>query len=580
MGIQTGAWTATVAATVALRLLSARRVIIAVAQRSATLMRFPIPSLIGAPFLALLLLPSAPGKPTTSDSNLYGRTALGYRLATKGRGPTLQVRATIPGIDPAPTVGAQAANGAAAAPNAVGQTAPAASAPPSAAEVRNEAAGALAAKILEDVSAGNALALSVKNISTLGDDEVAQVRHALRAQMRSRGIRLTASKQANADVQVTLSENTEGYLWIAEIRDHPSSNAPVADAKNTVVMLPVARANRSERHPDTEPLSVRKTWVYDQPDRMLDVALLDNPAAVPTASPAPRAATARILVLGLESITLYEEVEVPEAGSKSEKQWRVMQSAPVSRTRPWPSDARGRIIVRSASLFDAYLPGTRCTGGLDPVLSLECHESDDPWPLVAGTKDDNNPGASVWPAASFTADRNYFDGRVRLDDGRELTLPPFLAAVLVPRNAAVHAGMPVTPARAPAGSTAEAKVDSADPPGWVVSGLDGRVLLLNSNAQAVANTGGWGSQIVGVQSGCGDGWQVLTTQAGDLNETDAVQAFEIVERKPVPVSGPVEFPGPITELWPRANGSEAIAIARNLQTGAYEAFRLSVTCGQ
>jgi hypothetical protein len=96
----------------------------------------------------------------------------------------------------------------------------------------------------------------------------------------------------------------------------------------------------------------------------------------------------------------------------------------------------------------------------------------------------------------------------------------------------------------------------------------------------VANTGGWGSQIVGLQSGCGAGWQVLTTQAGDLNETDAVQAFEIVDRKPVPVSRPVEFPGPITELWPLANGSEAIAISRNLQTEAYEAFRLSVTCGQ
>jgi len=91
---------------------------------------------------------------------------------------------------------------------------------------------------------------------------------------------------------------------------------------------------------------------------------------------------------------------------------------------------------------------------------------------------------------------------------------------------------------------------------------------------------GWGSQIVGLQTGCGSGWQVLASQAGDLNIPDAVQAYEIVNRKPVPVSSPIEFAGPITELWPLADGSRAIAIARNLQTGTYEAYRLSVSCGQ
>ena len=91
---------------------------------------------------------------------------------------------------------------------------------------------------------------------------------------------------------------------------------------------------------------------------------------------------------------------------------------------------------------------------------------------------------------------------------------------------------------------------------------------------------GWGSQIVGLQTGCGAGWQVLASQERDLNEPDTVQAYEIINRKPVPASTPIEFAGPITELWPLANGSEAIAISRNLQTAAYEAFRLSVYCGQ
>ena len=548
-------------------------------------MRFPIPSLIGAPILALVLLPATTARPTTSNSDLFGRSAVRPRLTSKSRGPTQQVRATLATINPTPTVGAQAANGAAAPPGAASQNPGAASATPTAVEVWTEAAGALAAKILERVTSGNALALTVKNISSLEDDEVAQVRRALRTQLRSRGARLTGSKQANADAQVTLSENTEGYLWIAEIRDHSSPTPPGADAANPVVMVPVARANPNERHPAAEPLSIRKTRVYQQPDPMLDVALLDNPTVGLAGSPAPASATPRILVLGLESVSRYEEVTPPETGGKSGKQWRPKQSAPITRIRPWPRDARGRIIVRSDSLFDAYLPGTKCTGGLEPVLSLECHESDEPWPLIAGKSENNssNPGTSVGPAAYFTADRNFFDGRVRLDNGRELTMPPFLAVVVVPMNGAVHAGMPMVSARVAPGGTdihAGLKPGATDPAGWVLSGLDGRVQLLNSNAQPVANTGGWGSQIVGLQSGCGAGWQVLTTQAGDLNETDAVQAFEIVDRKPVPVSGPVEFAGPITELWPLANGSEAIAISRNLQTEAYEAFRLSVTCGQ
>ena len=118
------------------------------------------------------------------------------------------------------------------------------------------------------------------------------------------------------------------------------------------------------------------------------------------------------------------------------------------------------------------------------------------------------------------------------------------------------------------------------PPGWVVTGLDGRAQVLNSSAEAVANVGGWGSQIVAIQSGCGSGWQVLATQSRDLNETDALQAYELANRKPVPVSAPLEFPGPIIELWPLAGGSEALAIVRDLQTDTYEALRISISCGQ
>lgn len=562
--------------------------------------RIPFP--IGALILALVLLRSIAVSPTVtvaaSNANLCGRSAV--RLRLKMRSPRLTSGygtggcatailavtvhggdarattrgATLPTIIPTLAVAAQAANAAAAPPGAANANQNTESRTPTAADAWNEAADALAAKILERISSGNALALTVKNISSLGDDDVAQVRRALRAQLRSRKARLTASKQANADVQVTLSENAEGYLWIAEIRDHAQSSAPGDNAANSVVMVSVARPNQDQRHPTVEPLSIRKTRIFQQSEPMLDVALLDNPNVGPASSPAPSGVAARILVLGLASVTLYEQAETPNASGKSARQWQAKQSAPITRLRPWPRDARGRIIVRTESLFDAYLPGVKCGGALEPALTLECHESDDPWPLVgnekAGSAADSVAGAG--PAAFFAADRNFFDGRVRLDDGREVKVPPFLAVVVMPRNAAIHAGLPGLSGRVPPGATG--------PPGWVLNGLDGRAQLLNSNAQPVANVGGWGSQTVGLETGCGAGWQVLASQARDLNESDALQAYEIVDRKPVPASGPIDFAGPITELWPLANGSEAIAISRNLQTEAYEAFRLSISCGQ
>ena len=108
--------------------------------------------------------------------------------------------------------------------------------------------------------------------------------------------------------------------------------------------------------------------------------------------------------------------------------------------------------------------------------------------------------------------------------------------------------------------------------GWIVTGLDGRAQLLNGKAEPLASVGGWGSQIVGLQSACGGGWQILASQAQDLNQSDAVLAFEIVNRKPMPVSAPLVFAGPIIELWPLASGSEALAISRNLRRQPMKRF--------
>jgi len=91
---------------------------------------------------------------------------------------------------------------------------------------------------------------------------------------------------------------------------------------------------------------------------------------------------------------------------------------------------------------------------------------------------------------------------------------------------------------------------------------------------------GSGSGIASVRSGCGLGWQVLVTGNGDgAGAGETVTTFEIADREPVAVSQSVEFNGTITALWTDSDGTGAIAVSQNSETGRYEAYRLSIVCG-
>ena len=59
---------------------------------------------------------------------------------------------------------------------------------------------------------------------------------------------------------------------------------------------------------------------------------------------------------------------------------------------------------------------------------------------------------------------------------------------------------------------------------------------------------------------------------------DAIQAFAIVNRAAVPLAAAADLPGPVTALWTSA-GSSATAVVRDLGTGRYAAYRITVACG-
>ncbi len=122
----------------------------------------------------------------------------------------------------------------------------------------------------------------------------------------------------------------------------------------------------------------------------------------------------------------------------------------------------------------------------------------------------------------------------------------------------------------------------------VVTGQDGSARLYEEGAEPVAVFPNWGSEIASVYSGCGSGWQVLVTGNGDWTTSDAIQAIDLKDRRAQSVSAAMEFAGPIVALHTPATrtadnvaaNARAIAVARNLQTGRYEAYQLSISCSR
>jgi len=89
-----------------------------------------------------------------------------------------------------------------------------------------------------------------------------------------------------------------------------------------------------------------------------------------------------------------------------------------------------------------------------------------------------------------------------------------------------------------------------------------------------------GSQITAVQSSCRAGEMYLAAGTGDYTESDAIELFEstvvngiIVEKR---LSDFLRFRGPVIAL--QFAGATPRAIARNLQTGNYEAYSIFITC--
>ena len=255
----------------------------------------------------------------------------------------------------------------------------------------------LAGKIVAATGA-KTMALEVLNRSSLSAATADDIRRNLLTQLAVLGAHFVAPEQAAATVRVSLSEDLQSYVWIAEIRQ--GANSP------SIVMVSLPRSSPLSVEPEAAAVVIRRIPLWSQQERILDVAVIDgNPA--------------RMLVLDGNGVSSYR---------LQDNRWQTEQAFPIAHSRPWPRDLRGRLVRGKDNLFDAYLPGVHCRSSAGTSPSMTCYDSDDSWPIGTDFSNLN---------ASFTSTRNFFSGALSPGVGKQTTAPAFYSAAAVPRDQTV-----------------------------------------------------------------------------------------------------------------------------------------------
>jgi hypothetical protein len=373
-----------------------------------------------------------------------------------------------------------------------------------AAEDLNDAARELARKTAALVGRGEPVSLTWRNVSSLSASELGAARSAFESALREAGAR-PESAASTAEAQVTLSENSRQFLLVEEVRRGDDRQVWIAAWARPAAAPEPGIAMRLER-----------TLLWRQDEQILDAAVVGDTAVVLT----------RSWVTWLE---------------KRSGQWTAGPSMGLPGPKNWPRDLRGRISI-SAGTFQITLPGLECHGAVAGPAALECRPGDAPWVLDSGSR--------ALLLANLAAGRNYFDGRVAMQNGDTRTVGPFFSAAATGDPAA---------------------------PDWLLAMLDGRTQVFGSGLDPLGSISGWGSDVAGIDAQCGGPSPVLATKPGDAREPDAIQAYSVNARVATPLTPPLAFSGPVTALWPSGGGA-AVAVSHDLTTGKYEAYLVTVVC--
>lgn len=392
-------------------------------------------------------------------------------------------------------------------------------------------AAELAGQIADFLGPGQAQ-LTIRNVSAIQTSEVPAIRNLLEQDLKARGVLNGGAESANV-IRVTLSENTRGGLWVAEI---------VEGSETRVAM-------------------VRLDLESPTPSNAAERVLLRKQAVLTSAEPVLAAIeiAGGLVTIEPDQIVIY---------SRTVDGFREQQKVAIDLVQQLARDPRGALLgYADGARFEAWIPGVQCSGTNSyppPNMkwSVQCRASDDPWvvsqpPLeltnFGGSSGQGQPAqadVSVMPIQAFyNPARNYFTGV--LAHAAAPDLRPFYSLTGIPR---------------PGNQSA-----------LLIEGIDGKVQMVENGAlRAVSGTRDWGSDFAVIRSGCGTGAQVIASSSGDA-VTDSLRAFEIPALDAVPVSASLTVDGTVTGMWTAPDGKNAFAVVRN-PTQQYEVVRVTPLC--
>ncbi len=250
-----------------------------------------------------------------------------------------------------------------------------------------DAARQLAQRLASSLPVMQALSLSLQNRSELGASETAEVYREVRAELLRQNKRIVANATGVPHVRITLSENPQGLLWIAEVLG--------PDFAGIVTVQP-ARPTRYPSAVSIPRLFLKDELLWEQAEPILDLTLrADSPASA-----------SEMLVLEPARIVAYRK----EGG-----RWTLSQFAALTPPAPPSRDPRGRI-ERGIGKFDLRLPGAKCEARILDSLMTTCELGTFPWPEFNGMV----PG------------RNYFAAGSPSARGASGEVPPYFSQATLP----------------------------------------------------------------------------------------------------------------------------------------------------
>jgi len=391
-----------------------------------------------------------------------------------------------------------------------------------------EPSAALAARIADILGPGQAR-LTIRNLSTISNDEIPAIRHLLEKDLKVLGVLASGAESAN-EIRLTLSENQRERLWVAE----------VVEGNETRVAMVEVKLNATHPAQAGGGVTLRKQAFLVTRDEVLAALEMQD------------------------TLVAVEPEEIVIFGNTAEG-WRERNRAAIGQKRSLPRDPRGVVFsTPDGHGFVASVAGMACTGSHQDATPpadwiVHCRESDDPWPIfmgpiplppvpqtVAATQED----VSATPIKTFyNATRNYFTGVISPSFGMDL--PPFYSAALLPRPASGAA--------------------------LLIGGIDGKVQLLENGAlKPVSGARDWGSDFAVLHSGCGAGAQIIASGSGEAI-SDSLRAYELPKQEAVPASAALPVDGTVTALWTAPDGKSVFAVVRGA-TDQYEVDRVTATC--